>query len=180
MVPNPETLIVTGSDDVDGLKGMLGLATNALQQPRPISGIAFGSMATTGCPGCPIHPIALFNEFRGLQLQSIGRGYAEQKEMLDGTTDKDTFVASFSIVQHPETEHFMTYCVWPKDTLTLLPHTDRIAFMQEGKGPLMAEWDRAVEIVGHLMEPLDIYPERFRVSEFPTDEQLAAMGATTL
>ena len=38
-------------------------------------------------------------------------------------------------LQHPETGDFMTYCVWPKDTLTLLPHTDRIAFMQEGKGP---------------------------------------------
>jgi hypothetical protein len=115
-----------------------------------------------------------------LQLQSIGRGYAEQKEMLDETTDKDTFVASFSIAQHPETGDFMTYCVWPRDTLTLLPHTDRIAFMQEGKGPLLAEWDRVVEVMGGLMEPMDIYPQRFQVSDFPTEEQLAAIGATTL
>ena len=60
-----------------------------------------------------------------------------------------------------------------------MPLTDTIAFMQEGQGPLMAEWGRAVEVVGHLMEPLDIYPQRFRVSDFPTDEQLAAMGAKT-
>ena len=31
-----------------------------------------------------------------------------------------------------------------------------------------------------LMEPMDIYPQRFRVSEFPTDEQFAGMGATRL
>ena len=177
MVPNPDTLIVTGSEDMDGLKGMLGLATDALQQPRPISGIAVRLDGDDWVPWLPDPSHPLFNEFRGLQLQSIGRDYAEQKEMLDGTTDKDTFVASFSIVQHPETGHFMTYCVWPKDVLALLPHTDTIAFMQDGKDPLMAEWDRAVEVVGDLMEPLDIYPERFRVSEFPTDEQLAAMGA---
>ena len=121
----------------------------------------------------PSHP--LFNEFRGLQLQSIGRDYAEQKKMLDGITD--IFVASFSIVQHPETEEFMTYSVWPKDVPVLLPRTDRIAFMQEDKDPLLAAWDRVVEVVGDLMEPLDIYPERFAASGFPTEEQLAAMGA---
>jgi hypothetical protein len=180
MVPNPDTLIVTGSEDVDGLKGMLNLAKNALQQPRRISGIALRLEGDDWVPWLPDPSHALFNEFRGLQLHSLGRDYAEQKEGLDGTTDKDTFVASFAIIQHPETQHLMTYCVWPKDTVALLPLTDTIAFMQEGQGPLMAEWDRAVEVVGHLMEPVDIYPQRFRVSKFPTDEQFAGMGATRL
>jgi hypothetical protein len=179
MVPNPDTLIVTGSEDMDGLKGMLGLATNALQQPRPISGIAVQLDGDDWVPWLPDPAHPLFGEFRGLQLQSIGRDYAEQKEMLDGTTDKDTFVASFSILQHPETGHFMTYCVWPKDVLVLLPRTDLIAFMQEGKAPLMATWDRVIEVMSDSMTPLDIYPQRFRVSEFPTEEQLAAMGAET-
>ena len=180
MVPNPDTLIVTGSEDMDGLTGMLALAKDALKQPRIISGIVVRLDGEDWVPWLPDPSHALFNEFRGLQLHSLGRDYAEQKENLDGTTDKDTFVASFAIVQHPETQHLMTYCVWPKGTLALLPITDTIAFMQEEQRPLMAEWDRAVEIVGHLMEPLDIYPQRFRVSEFPTEEQLAAMGATRL
>jgi hypothetical protein len=179
MVPNPDTLIVTGSEDMDGLKGMLGLATNALEQPRPISGIAVRLDGDDWVPWLPDPSHPLFNEFRGLQLQSLGKNYAEQKETLDETTDKDTFVASFSIVQKPETGHFMTYCVWPKDVLALLPRTDIIAFMQEGKTPVVADWDRVVEVVGHLMEPLDIYPQRFRVSDFPTDEQFTAMGAAT-
>ena len=180
MVPNPDTLIVTGSEDMDGLKGMLALAKDALKQPRIISGIVVRLDGDDWVPWLPDPSHTLFNEFRGLQLHSLGRDYAEQKETLDGTTDKDTFVASFSIVQHPETGDFMTYCVWPKDTLALLPRTDRIAFMQEGKGPLLAEWDRVAEVIGDLMEPVDIYPQRFRVSEFPTDEQLMAMRATRL
>lgn len=180
MVPNPETLIVTGSEDMDGLKGMWVLATDALQQPRPISGIALRLDGDDWVPWLPDPSHPLYNDFRGLYLQSIGRDYTQQKQVLDGTTGKDTFVASFSLVQHPETGKFMTCCVWPKDMLVLLPRTDQIAFMQEGKDPLMAAWDRVVEVVGDLMEPLDIYPERFRVKEFPTEEQLAAMGGRTL
>ena len=73
----------------------------------------------------------------------------------------------------------MTYSVWSRGSLVLLPRTDQIAFIQDGKDPLMADWDRVVDVMADSMEPLDIYPERFRVSDFPTDEQLAAMGATT-
>ena len=34
MIPNREALLVTGSEDLDALKGMLQLATEAIQQPR--------------------------------------------------------------------------------------------------------------------------------------------------
>ena len=40
----------------------------------------------------------------------------------------------------------------------------------------MAAWEKVVEVVGHLMTPQGMYPERFRVETFPTAEQLAAMG----
>ena len=180
MVPNPTTLIVTGSEDMDGLKGMLGLATNALQQPRPISGIAVRLDGDDWVPWLPDPSNPLFSEFRGLQLQSLGRDYAKQKEMLDGTTGEETFVASFSVAHNPETGHFMTYCVWRKDVLALLPRTDTIAFVQDGRDPLVIEWDRAVEVVGDSMTPLDTYPQRFQVSDFPTEEQLAAMGAESV
>ena len=34
MVPNRDTLIVTGAEDADGLKAMVGLAKDAVQKPR--------------------------------------------------------------------------------------------------------------------------------------------------
>jgi hypothetical protein len=61
----------------------------------------------------------------------------------------------------------------------LLPRTDLIAFSQQGQKPQMVPWDRAVEVVGDLMEAVDIYPPRYRVREFPTDEDLKAMGNTS-
>jgi hypothetical protein len=42
--------------------------------------------------------------------------------------------------------------------------------------PHMVEWQQAVDIVGDLMEAVDIYPPRYRVRSFPSDEQLAVMG----
>ena len=38
------------------------------------------------------------------------------------------------------------------------------------------DWDRVVQVAKHLMKPLDIYPPWYEVTEFPTDEQFAAMG----
>ena len=37
-------------------------------------------------------------------------------------------------------------------------------------------WERAQEVVGDLMQPLGMYPERHKVEAFPSDEQLDAMG----
>jgi hypothetical protein len=82
-------------------------------------------------------------------------------------------------MQVNETGHFASYCDWSKNVVSLLPRTDLIAFVRDGKDPFMATWDRVVEVMGDSMTPLDIYPQRFQVSEFPTDEQLAAMGART-
>ena len=182
MVPNRDTLIVTGAEDEEGLKGMIALAKDALQQPRMISGLAFCLVGDEWLPWLPDASHPTYGELRTLQVQSHGQDYSEQKSLLDRLHEKtkqDIFVASFSAMEHKDTKELTTYCVWSRGVLALLPRTDLIAFVQEGKDPLMAKWDRVAEVVGHLMEPLDIYPQRFQVSDFPTDEQLAAMGAAT-
>jgi hypothetical protein len=38
-------------------------------------------------------------------------------------------------------------------------------------------WDRVVSEMGDSMEPLDYYPPRWSVEQFPTKEQLQKMGA---
>ena len=40
----------------------------------------------------------------------------------------------------------------------------------------LAEWEKVVAVAGDLMEPLGMYPPWYRVREFPSQEQLAAMG----
>ena len=41
---------------------------------------------------------------------------------------------------------------------------------------MLGDWDRVVETVGDRMQPMDYYPERYRVEHFPSEEQLAAMA----
>ena len=122
------------------------------------------------------HP--LYGEFRQFQVQDIAQAYGDQKAGLDRVhekTEQDIFVASHMVVQTDNGEIF-SYCVWSKGVLALLPCSDRVAFHQEGREPSFAAWDRVMEAVGRMMEPLDMYPPRWRVADFPTDAQLAAMG----
>ena len=71
----------------------------------------------------------------------------------------------------------MSYAVWTESVESLLPQTDLVVFGGMEGEPTMVPWSRVLEEVGHLLEPLDIYPPRYRVREFPSAEQLAAMGS---
>ena len=179
MVPGREMLIVAGSEDTAGLEAMLTLAKKALQEPRPISGVAVRLDGDDWVPWMPDPSHPHYDEFRMLRMKTYGQDYAEQKELLDALHEKtgeDIFVASFSVVEHKDTGQRISYCVWTKGSRSLLPKTERIVLGGPDQEPIMVDWDRVVEVVGDLMKPQGIYPERYRVEDFPTVEQLAAMG----
>jgi uncharacterized protein YtpQ (UPF0354 family) len=181
MVPNRDTLLVAGVDDEEALTAMLTLAKQALEQPRIITVKALRLDGEQWVSWLPNEKHPLYPEFRLLYVQSCGQDYHEQKELLDALHEKtgiDVFVASYSAVQDNNTGAVFTYTVWSKDVPTLLPRTDRVAFNEDGKKPVMAPWDRVTATVGELMEPVDdMYPERFEVVDYPTGEQFDAMGA---
>ena len=84
-------------------------------------------------------------------------------------------MANFSAIKRPDGKVF-SYATWTDTTNSLLPKTDTLVLGRLGSEPQMVEWEKVVEVVGDLMEAVDIYPPRFRVRGFPSDEQLAAMG----
>ena len=183
MVPNRDTLIVTGADDVDGLKGMVALAKDALAKPRPMSGIALRLDGDDWVSWMPSASHPLYSDFRLLQVQSVAQDYGDQKAVSDRLHEKtgqDIFVASYSATQKKDTGEIVSHCVWARGVLALLPRTDRIAFMQQDREPVVAAWERVVEAVGDTMQPMGMYPERWWVSEFPTVEQLTAMDCEGL
>jgi len=178
MIPNRENLIVAGSEDVEGLAGMVKVAANALKEPRPISGIALLLDGDEWTPWLPPSSHPSYKDFRQLQLQSLGQDYAEQKTLLDKLHEnkgEDVFVATFSVVQSPEGRLF-SYATWTETANSLLPKTDVLVLGRIGGVPAMVEWQKVLEVVGDMMEPLDIYPPRYRVRGFPSENQLAAMG----
>ncbi|MEI8375690.1 MAG: hypothetical protein WCJ35_22945 [Planctomycetota bacterium] len=114
-----------------------------------------------------------------MKKPSVGQNYSEQKELLDKLheqTGEDLFVASFSAMEHKNTGYLRSYCVWTKNTISLLPVAERIVLGGPDQAPVMAPWEKVVEIAGDLMVPMGVYPERYRVDGFPSADQLAAMG----
>lgn len=180
LVPNRDTLIVTGSEDENGIKAMVGLAKDALGKPRPIGGfiVKLGGDEWVSWMPPTSHPH--FNELRRLKMQTYSDFYAQQKALLDKlhqSTHEDIFVASFTTAENRQTGEIWSYCVWARTVMALLPKTDKVVFMGPDETPRFADWDRVVAAASDLMEPIETYPERYRVAEFPSESQLAEMGA---
>jgi hypothetical protein len=178
MAPGREMLIVAGSEDVPGLEAMVALAKRAFQQPRTVSGVAIRLDGDEWVKWMPETGHPLLREFQLLQMQSLGQDYAEQKELLEKLYEKrgeDVLVSSFSVMEHKHTGQRVNYCIWTVGTTSLLPRTEYVIFGGEGRETVMAPWEKVTQIVGHLMTPTGMYPERRRVEDFPTADQLAAM-----
>jgi hypothetical protein len=183
MIPNRDTLLLTGAEDPAGLRDMAALAEQALHDPRPMSGVALRFADGTWTPFVPRPGHPAHEKILLLNVQSIGQDYHEQKELLDKLHEKsgdDLFVASFSAMQENETGLIRSYCVWSEGVDALLPRTDLVHFFvargDDGSIVASAGWDRVQEVLGDLMEPQGAYPERYRVRTFPTQKQIEALG----
>jgi hypothetical protein len=185
MIPNRDTLLLTGADDQEGLSTMLALAKPALDHERIISGAALTLTGGAWEPWAPPAGHALEAGFAELRLQTAGRDYQSQKQVLDArfaSEGRDVFVASFSGLQDEKSGRIQSYCVWSKGVPSLLPRTDLILFAApgaDGKPGLVARgaWEEVMNAAGHLLHPEEgMYPVRWLATDFPTDEQLERLG----
>lgn len=186
MVPNRERLYVAGSEDEAGLETMLKFVEEDLQHERFISGMAFRHDGDAWQTWLPEEAHSLYAKFQMHQLRTVGQVYADQAELLQPNRENQgegPFVAAFSAVQDEATSRATTYCMWLEGLDSLLPRTDEIFFVQpqgEGQGVKIlarSKWGDAERIVGDLMERQDIYPERWRVREFPSANVLSQFTA---
>ena len=136
-------------------------------------------------PWLPPRSSPSFAKLHELRLRTVGAEYNDQKELLDQIhqhSGEDLFVASFSAVQHKDTGRISSYSVWSDGVDTLLPETDDLVLLRADQAAdkvqvaAAGKFVRVREIVGDLMQPLGTYPERYRVVEFPSGPQLAAIG----
>jgi len=119
----------------------------------------------------------------------LSDAYGAQKQALEkahAAEGNEIFVASFMAYQRQDASIF-SICTYSEGVEALLPRTDRVVFLETNpdgsvKEPMLADlpWQTAHAIAGHLMEPVDTYPPRFRVKAFPDAslrEQLRAAAA---
>jgi hypothetical protein len=176
MVPNRDTLLITGSESAVGQKMMLELAQQQLeQQPRPL--IATPLTLDNNLAWKDWHPESnhpLLGQYQSLKLNWMKIEYAEQKQLLDQIHRQkniDLFVANFSMISRNDDLH--SYSVWTRGTPTLLPRTDYVSLVDHVfNKTYLVPLEELQSAVGSLMSITDYYPSRILVSEFPDDAQL--------
>lgn len=185
LVPNRDTLLLTGSDDEAGLSHVVELATEAFEQSRPISGLAVRLVGESWEPFVPDNQHPAYEAFRLLTVRSLGGDYSDQKSLLEAMNEQageGVSVADYSAMRAREIGEVFSYCVWSEGVDALLPRTDVVVFFRLGEGKAggkmlgSGSWKVVEEVVGDLLTPLGIYPERYRTRGFPTAEQLAALA----
>jgi hypothetical protein len=183
MVPNRDSLFVTGSEDEAGLTMMATMAETALEQPYSLSAVPVIFEDGAWQDWIPPEGHALNRTFKQMEIKWLGPLYHEQAQLLNAVHEKqgiDVYVASFSAIEKKDGE-LLTYCVWGKGADALLPVTQRVVFIKgEGFAPLFAGWLGVMENFGELMEQTDDYPPRYRVREFPDEKLIDAIGSTEL
>ena len=182
-VPNRDTLIVTGSEDKEGLKKLVELASEELEKPRPLSGTVLRRTKKGWEPFLPGTDSPLYNSFMMMQTSVLAPDYQYQKELLDQLyreVGADIFVAKYQVMRHEDNGSVISVCVWTRDLVSLLPETTHITFFDDTLpenerviGPV--KWEDVFRTVGDMMIKQDMTPPRYKVERFPSPEQLKKM-----
>ena len=186
-VPCPGLLVVSGLEEPVGLPTLLDAAEAAFERDRPVSGLPVcwheGSWQPLQLP--PGHPES--RRLRWLHIRSLAADYGTQGRALNTTglrVHDGRFVSNYFPVWDRRSGEPESYCMWTQKVPALLPRTTLVRFNRPTASGIyedLAEgtWERVRQVAGPLLQPLGVYPERFRVDVFPTDEQLAAIGPPT-
>lgn len=178
-IPNRDTLLVTGSESAEGLRVMAAICEEVVQQSHPISAIpvVLREKQWESFTLDAVHPA--FEPFNKLRIYEEARDYAEQKKWLEALNSKreeDIFIASYTVLQDKKSGALLSYSVWVENILTLLPVTDEVVFMRDQKIVAKGKWEKVREVAGSLMSAVDLYPPRYRIDMFPTEQQLKEIG----
>jgi hypothetical protein len=179
MVPHRDVLLITGSDDLDGLGLMSQLAEAAFEHPRYLSCLPLRLQGTEWESWMPPWDNPHFATYRLLEVKSMAGKYERQAELLNAIHAKEgtkLYVGKYRTAES-NPGMIVSYCFWVYGRDTLLPKTHKLFLARHGQGVLAGgDWDRVQEVVGDLLEETDLYPARYRVRGFPTPEQLTTIG----
>jgi len=183
MLPHKNCLLVTGSEDVEGLEWLAELTEEFYTGPRFLSGVPLILRGNTWRPFELPKEHSLFGRYQALRHLTMALDYGWQARLLNDyyrQQGEDLFVAATFTKAGWK---WPTITCWTEGVDALLPRTALIGFQSvcQGEGEIRvgfqaaAEWERVQEVVGDLMEPSGLYPERYRVRSFSNPDQIEAI-----
>jgi hypothetical protein len=181
MIPTRDRLLVTSGNDKQGMLEMVDFAAQCKEQEgRSVSALLYKFENGRAEPCIPDDP-EVRRRLENLRRRFLAEDYSSQTEMMRQLNERqgvDIFVASYLLVEEAEAGEMCSVGTWSRDVDTLLPKTDKVALgiHDDDDNPTFlqyAPWDDVVRVCGYLMEEQGgVYPVRFRVKQFPSDEQL--------
>lgn len=107
--------------------------------------------------------------------------HQDQEDMLDKVHERDgvdLFVASCRVYRDEASGRCVSSAQWSLGVATLLPRADELWLHCDRAGEvLVVPWLEAEAVLGRFQPQPELYPERFLVTDFPSDEQLQRLRA---
>jgi hypothetical protein len=170
--------MITGADDSEGLEIMADLAEKFIDDPRPICSIPVRLQGEEWHTWTPPEDHPAIEKFRQFALRFFAQEYHDQKEHLDRVQQaegSDVFVASFSVIEFKKSGA-RSYSMWSKGLSTWLPKTDLIVFHDPDADTTdLVPWEVAAKVMNSALRPLDMYPQRWAIDSYPSDEQMVEL-----
>ena len=182
VLPSRDTLLVTGSEDTRGLRWILEAALEFLDEdPRSMNGCPLRLRhylwepfhAHTEHPVCPL--------LARLHRRRLKDEYTNQKLLLDrrhGALGQQVTLAPFHLERTPAGET-LSYTIWSRSMgEAWLPEADRVRLSWEVAGCRVEHrisWERVQRQLSPLLEPVGLFPERYRFKAPPRIELLQAL-----
>lgn len=186
MPANPECLYVTGNQDTAGQRALLRTATELAGRQGCFVGHGLRLEQESWMPWLPARSHYLYVGYQSLAVSAALRRYeAQNVSLIAGRYDShppgECFVSSMLSIRDPDTGAPQTAATWSKGVRCLLPRADVIGFVEpqlsDNKALIygLVRWDTAAAVMGDMLEPQGLYPERYLVKGFPSGEQMAKM-----
>jgi hypothetical protein len=183
IIPHANQVVITGSEDMIGLKLMLKITKDLVNGPNGVMSLPMVLSENNWCPFSVAGDHELFDEFDGLRLSVMSAMYTEQKSFLEKIYARGE--KHFSIVEYLgrtiDDSVFSQAIVNEHELPILLPLADSLEFRRmEENSPLKrvatGNLDRCVKAIFDLLVPVGLYPERCKLEKFPDKKQLRAIG----
>jgi hypothetical protein len=167
MIPSRGVLLASGSDEPGGITALLAAAREYLQEaPWPLSGDLF-RISSTGIqlfvpPGSEAQVLGAIER---LDTESISAAQKAALEKHCEAVQDDVFVATYGLLsQKDDPNRLQSWCAWTDGVPTLLPKTDKIAFvwnLDRERKTTLVPWEHAATIVGHYFTATSEEPPGF-------------------
>lgn len=183
-LPHRDVLIVSGSQDTDGLLTALDEVDEALRLPRATTGRAWrlkGEKWELFLPDPDSEAFADLKEYADdarVMDANDQKAALDEKHEAEGT---DLFVNTLFRVESKKTGERYTYVVLTKTVDSLMPKADWVVFVDLDKPKEQqvigaAPWDAFRKMLGRAVQSAPLPgPDRFRVRGFPNAKQVKAL-----